>query len=42
MQEEENFSTALAIGFTVPVVLVLSGLAGGAMEMETEGFRNGG
>lgn len=29
LKEEENFSTLIAIAFTVPLVLVASGLAGG-------------
>lgn len=38
LQEEENFSTIIAIAFTVPLVLVTSSLAGGAVELKTEGF----
>jgi len=38
LQEKENFSTIIAIAFTVPLVLVASSLAGGAVEMKTEGF----
>ena len=31
LKEEENFSTLIAIAFTVPLVLVASGLAGGEL-----------
>ena len=41
LQQEEDFSTIIAIAFTGPLVLVTSSLAGGAKEMKTEGFNQG-